>query len=145
VLAGGDPQGLLRRLGRERAALGDRFIWLGQISHAEALALLDRAEIAAAPSVWDEPFARAAVEAMACGAALIASRRGALPEVCGEAAAFVEPGDISGFAEALRRLAEDDACRRDLQAAGRARAEAFAIEKTTARLDVARALLLGEA
>jgi len=146
VIAGGDPDGLLRGLRRERAALGDRFGWLGQVSHAEALALLGRAEIAAAPSVWDEPFGRAAVEAMAAGAALAASRRGALPEVCGEAAVFVEPGDVRGFAAALRRLAGDETYRRRLQAAGRARAAAaFAIERTAARLDAARAGLLGEA
>ena len=142
VLAGGDPEGLMARL----APLAANIEWRGQVSHAEAMALLARAEIAAAPSIWDEPFARAAVEAMAQGAALIASRRGALPEVCGEAALYVEPTDISGFAQALRRLAEDAGLRRSLQAAGRARvAERFEIGKATARLDAARGRLLGEA
>ena len=142
VLAGGDPEGLIGQL----APLPKGVEWLGQVSHAEAMALLDRAEIAVAPSVWDEPFARAAVEAMAHGAALIASPRGALPEVCGEAALYVEPTDIAGFAEALRRVAGDASLRHRLQEAGRARAaERFEIAVATARLDEARARLLGGA
>jgi len=142
VLAGGDPEGLMGRL----APLPERVEWLGQVSHAEAMALLARAEIAAAPSVWDEPFARAAVEAMAHGAALIASRRGALPEVCGDAALYVEPTDAAGFAGALRRLAADASLRGRLQAAGRARvAERFEIGVATSRLDAVRARLLGAA
>ena len=146
TLAGGDPEGLMARL----APLPEGVEWLGQVSHAEAMALLARAEIAAAPSIWDEPFARAAVEAMAQGAALVASRRGALPEVCGEAALYVEPTDGVEFAPALRLLAEDVGLRRRLQAAGRARvAEMFENVYTwdgvTARLDAARARLLGEA
>ncbi|HXT06218.1 MAG TPA: glycosyltransferase family 4 protein [Roseiarcus sp.] len=142
VLAGGDPERLLHRL----APLPEGVEWLGQVSHAQAMALLAQAEIAATPSVWDEPFARAAVEAMAHGAALIASRRGALPEVCGEAALYVEPADIADFAQALRRLAQDEGLRRGLQQAGRARAAAmFEIGGATARLDAARARLLGEA
>jgi len=142
VLAGGDPEGLMARL----APLAANVEWRGQVSHAEAMALLARAEIAAAPSIWDEPFARAAVEAMAQGAALIASRRGALPEVCGDAALYVEPADIAGFAQAMRRLADDESLRRRLQAAGRARvAQRFEIGEATARLDAMRASLLGEA
>jgi glycosyltransferase involved in cell wall biosynthesis len=142
VLAGGDPKGLMRRLSPLPAGVE----WLGQVSHADAMALLARAEIAAAPSIWDEPFARAAAEAMAHGAALLASRRGALPEVCGEAALYIDPTDIPGFAEALRRLTADTNLRRRLQEAGRTRvAERFEIGLATSRLDAARARLLGEA
>jgi glycosyltransferase involved in cell wall biosynthesis len=57
VVAGADPEGLLAPW---RASLGERLELLGQVSHAEAMALLARAEIAAVPSVWNEPFGRAA-------------------------------------------------------------------------------------
>ena len=143
IVAGGDPDGLLDRLAHERAALGPRFEPLGQVSHDVAMALLARAEIAAVPSIWDEPFGRAAIEAMANGAALIASRRGALPEVCGPAALYVDPADTFAFAAALRRLTEDADLRRESQAAGRARASArFEIKTATARLDAVREQLL---
>jgi UDP-glucose:(glucosyl)LPS alpha-1,2-glucosyltransferase len=144
VLAGGDPDGLLDTLARERTALGERFLWRGQVSHEDALALLASAEIAAAPSIWDDPCPRAAVEALAQGCALLTSRRGGLPEIAGEAALYIDPADELGFAAALRRLAQDEALRVDLQARARARAEDLDIGPATARIDDVRARLLGE-
>ena len=141
ALAGDDPEGLMGRLSPLPAGVD----WRGQVSHAEAMALLARAAIAVAAPLWEEPFGRAALEAMAHGAALIASRRGALPEVCGEAALYVEPTNVAEFAAALRRLADDAALRHNLQTAGRARAGRFEIGAATARLDAARARALGEA
>ena len=71
--------------------------------------------------------------------------RGGLPEIAGDAALYVDPSDIGGFAAALKRLVADVGLRRDLQARGRARAEAqFAIATATARLDALRAGLLVE-
>jgi glycosyltransferase involved in cell wall biosynthesis len=61
------------------------------------------------------------------------------------AALYVEPTDAADFAQALRRLAGDVGLRRGLQEAGRARAAMFEIGEATARLDAARARLLGEA
>ena len=75
----------------------------------EALANRFRcADIIVVPSVIDEAFGRVAVEAMACGAAVIASLRGGLPEACGEAALLVEPTDTAALAQALTLMADDD-------------------------------------
>jgi glycosyltransferase involved in cell wall biosynthesis len=137
AIAGGDPE---RRLAGLR---DDRIEVLGQVSHAEAMDLLARAEIAAVPSMWDDPCPRAAIEALACGCALIASRRGGLPEIAGEAALYVDPADPEAFAEALRRLATDAPLRRAMQAQGRARAaQTLEIGIATARLDATRERLL---
>ena len=86
VIAGGDPGGLLDRLTEARAALGARFEARGQVSNAQAMALLAEAEIAATPSMWDDPCPRAAIEALAQGCALVTSGRGGLPEIAGAAA-----------------------------------------------------------
>ena len=138
AIAGGDPEGLLAGVRSEKVEIR------GQVSHAEAMALLGQAEIAAVPSVWDDPCPRAAIEALASGCALLTSRRGGLPEIAGDAGSYVDPGDAAGFAEALRRLALDDELRRRLQQAGRARAaEMFDIGVATARLDAARASVIG--
>jgi glycosyltransferase involved in cell wall biosynthesis len=138
VIAGGDPKGLL-------GAPGPGVEPRGQVSHGEAMALLASAEIAAVPSLWDDPCPRAAIEALAQGCALVTSRRGGLPEIAGDAALYVDPADIAGFAAALRRLGEDVALRRDLQARARARAAAVLdIRVATGRLDAARARLMGE-
>jgi glycosyltransferase involved in cell wall biosynthesis len=143
VVAGSDPDGVLASLARERAALGARFEWRGQVSHDEAMELLAGAEIAAAPSMWDDPCPRAAIEALAQGCALVASRRGGLPEIAGDAALFVDPADTAGFAAALRGLARDAKLRADFQARARARAGDLDIGRATARIDAVRVRLLG--
>jgi glycosyltransferase involved in cell wall biosynthesis len=66
-------------------------------------ALLASAEIAVVPSLY-EGFSLPALEHMASGTPLVASRSGALPEVTGEAAVLVPPGDSEELAAVLRRL-----------------------------------------
>ena len=150
AIAGADAEKLFvgprAALARERDALGEKLTLLGQVSHAEAMELFARAEIAAVPSIWREPFGRTAVEAMGRGCALIATREGALAEVVGDAGQFVDARDVAAFAATLGHLAADAALRRVLQARALARArEAFDIRRTTAVLDAARARLLGRA
>jgi MMP alpha-(1->4)-mannosyltransferase len=65
------------------------------------------------PSMY-EGFSLPAVEHMASGTALIASRAGALPEVTGDAAVLVAPGDTEELAAALRRLLDHAALREAL-------------------------------
>jgi glycosyltransferase involved in cell wall biosynthesis len=124
----------------ERAALGERLELRGQVSHTQALALLADAEIAAVPSMWDDPCPRAAIEALAAGCALIATRRGGLAEIAEGAGLMVDPADTADFSQALRRLGRDAALRQSLQAAGLRRArESFDIVRATEKLDAARA------
>jgi glycosyltransferase involved in cell wall biosynthesis len=61
------------------------------------------------------------VEHLASGTPLVASRAGALPEVVGDAAVLVAPGDPEELAAALRGLLADDAGRADLAERGLAR------------------------
>jgi hypothetical protein len=68
------------------------------------------------PSEWDEPFAAVPVEAMSSGLAVVATTAGGTPEaiVHGETGLLVPPRDPEALAEALRRLAGDDALRQQL-------------------------------
>ncbi len=95
------------------------------------------------PSRWQEPFGLTALEAMACGAALIAAPRGGLPEVAGDAALYVDPDDPAALAEVIERLALTPELRARLAAAGRARARRFGVEPAAARLADLRRELLG--
>lgn len=84
-------------------ALGDRVRFVSGISDGELGELLASAEIAVVPSRY-EGFSLPAVEHMASGTPLVASRAGALPEVVGDAGVLVKPGDVEELAAALRRL-----------------------------------------
>ena len=53
---------------------------LGFLKHNEVLSFLEKTEIAVAPSRWEEPFGRTALEASSRGCATIVSNRGGLPE-----------------------------------------------------------------
>jgi len=96
--AGGPTERLVSEL-----ALGDRVRFVSGISDLELAELAASAEIAAVPSLY-EGFSLPAVEHMASGTPLVASRTGALPEVTGDAAVLVTPGDAEELAAALRRL-----------------------------------------
>jgi len=84
--------------------------------------LFGSAEAAVVPSLY-EGFSIPAVEAMACGTPLVASRGGALPEVVGDCGVLVEAGNPSDLAAALGSLLDDEPRRRALGAAGRRRVE----------------------
>ncbi len=81
-----------------------------------------------------EGFGLPVLEAMACGTPTVCARAGALPEVAGEAALYVDPMDAAGIAAGLRRILEDEPLRRDLAGRGLARARSFHPRKTTGRL-----------
>ncbi|OJW28080.1 MAG: hypothetical protein BGO51_24540 [Rhodospirillales bacterium 69-11] len=97
----------------------------GYRDHPQVLAAMRRAAIVVVPSRWAEPFGLVALEAMACGAALVCSPRGGLPDVAGDAALYADPDRPGELAAALRALGGDAARREALAAAGVARAAAF--------------------
>jgi len=79
----------------------------------------------------------AILEAMSFGLPVIVSTVGGIPEtvVEGETGLLVEPGDIKGLAEAMKRLALDPGLRRRFGQAGRKRAEErFSLQAAAARL-----------
>jgi glycosyltransferase involved in cell wall biosynthesis len=80
-----------------------------------------------------EGFGLPILEAMKCGAPVIAGDRTSIPEVAGEAALLFDPFDTSSLVEALKRVLNDSEFRRTLSARGLQRASEFHW-KTTARL-----------
>jgi glycosyltransferase involved in cell wall biosynthesis len=108
------PGGPTERLVAE-LALGDRVRFVTGITDAELAEFMATAEIAVVPSLY-EGFSLPAIEHMASGTPLIASRTGALPEVTGDAALLVTPGDAEELAAALRMLHDSAAERERLSA-----------------------------
>lgn len=62
-----------------------------------------------------EGYGIMAVEAMACGAAVVAADAAALPEACAGAAFLVDPASLDAWADALTRVAGEPSLRKDLQ------------------------------
>jgi glycosyltransferase involved in cell wall biosynthesis len=118
----------VRRLGLE-----ERVRFLGGVPDDDLPALYAAATAFAYPS-WYEGFGLPPLEALACGVPVVASRAGALPEVCGEAALLVKPGDTDALAAALARALGDAALRAELARRGPAQAARFTWPATARRL-----------
>ncbi|MFV8161619.1 glycosyltransferase family 4 protein [Mycobacterium sp. 134] len=106
------------------------------LSDEELAALLASAEVACIPSLY-EGFSLPAVEAMASGTPIVASRAGALPEVVGDdgaCARLVRPADVDELTAVLGELLDSPLERRRLGAAGRQRAlDVFSWESVAAQ------------
>lgn len=101
---------------------GTRF--LGRIDDGVLRALYERAHCLAFPSLT-EGFGLPPVEAMLCGCPVVAAPAGAIPEVCGDAALYADPGDAGAWIAAVRRLADEPELRRRKIAEGETRAARF--------------------
>jgi glycosyltransferase involved in cell wall biosynthesis len=129
------PGGPTERLAAE-LALGERVRFVHGISDTALAELVASAEIAVVPSLY-EGFSLPAVEHMASGTPLVASRTGALPEVTGDAALLVEPGDAEELAAALRGLLDSPAERDRLSTAAWRRVQERFTWSAVARATVA--------
>jgi glycosyltransferase involved in cell wall biosynthesis len=113
----------------ECSPVRDRIRHLDYLNRDVLSGVMARAEALVFPSLL-EGFGLPVVEAMACGVPVIVSRASSLPEVAGEAALYVDPGDPNEIASAIGRLAADPQLRERLAAAGRDRAVRFRWEET---------------
>lgn len=113
-------------------------VFAGRISEADKSLFYSAAGIFAFPSRY-EGFGLDPLEALACGAPVVCSNATSLPEVVGDAALLVSPGDVGDLAQALIRTATDEALRAGLRARGPAQAARFSWARTAEEtLDVYR-------
>jgi glycosyltransferase involved in cell wall biosynthesis len=104
-------------------------IVIAQAAEAQLVALYRAATIVAVPSLY-EGFGLPVLEAMACGAPVLASRAASLPEVGGDAARYVDdPESVHAWRSALVALAGDEAARAELARRGPVRAAAFSWDR----------------
>jgi len=102
---------------------GLRLLRPGYLPLAQLPALLGGAAVVAYPSLG-EGFGLPVLEGMACGAAVLTTRRLSLPEVGGDAVAYCDP-DADSIAAELIRLLDDPQRRAELGRAGLARSAQF--------------------
>lgn len=125
VIAGRDGWGALAvRDAAARSGVTTRIARVGWMDDDVLPAFFRRAEAVAYPSL-EEGFGLPALEALACGAALVTTTGSAMGEVVGDAAVLVRPRDPDGLAAAIERIVVDRAERDRLRAAGPPRAAEF--------------------
>ena len=113
----------------------------GIVPEAHLPALLSGASLSLYPSLY-EGFGLPVLESMACGAPVIASNRGALPEIAGGAAMLVDPENTNELADAISILLTDEQLQSRLKSAGTQRAAEFTWKRTAAEtLSLYRELL----
>lgn len=132
VIAGADAWGADRLAETMTASPHrDRIVRPGWLEDADLAALIRGASVLAYPSLY-EGFGFPPLQAMAEGVPVVATAAGSVPEVVGDAAVTVAPGDIEGLAAALASVLDDDEERAARTALGRDRAALFRWETTAA-------------
>lgn len=119
------------------AGLSDRFLWTGEIP-AQEMPLWHRRMLVTVACPLYEGYGLTPIEAMASGAAVVASRTGAFESmvVDGETGRLVPTGDAAALSDALAALLADPAAAIEMGRRGRARAERlFSIEAEAAAID----------
>ena len=103
----------------------DWFKAIGWHDRAGVMRLNQETDICVVPSIWEEPFGLVAVEAMACGRPVCASRVGGLQGIVvdGETGFVTPPGDSTALAQRFRQLLDDADLRAHMGEAGRRRVE----------------------
>ena len=125
VVAGPDGWGVDAFRDAVRAAAhGDRVVRTGWVGGSARAALLRNARVYAYPSLY-EGFGFPPLEAMLAGVPVVTTDAGALPEVVGDAAVLVTPGDADALAAAMRILVTDEQARTDAIGRGRQHVTAF--------------------
>jgi glycosyltransferase involved in cell wall biosynthesis len=101
----------------------------GYIPVSELPLWYNAAELFVYPSLY-EGFGLPPLEALACGTPVVVANTSSLPEVVGEAGLAVDPLDVEGLAEAMRRVLGDGALRQEMRERGLQRAQGFSWTKT---------------
>jgi glycosyltransferase involved in cell wall biosynthesis len=120
-----------------------RVRWLGYVSEPDLVALYTGADLFVFTSMF-EGFGLPVLEAMACGAPVVASDVAALREVGGDVARFAPPGDPAAFARTISESLRDPEARAAARRAGPERAARFSWTRTAEAL-WARARTAGSA
>jgi glycosyltransferase involved in cell wall biosynthesis len=135
VVIAGKKGWLCRELLRAPRDLGieDAVTFAGFCSDRQLKWLYQRACLLAYVSLY-EGFGFPPLEAMALGLPVVASNVSSLPEVCGDAALYVDPTSVADIGRAIRKTCDDVALRERLAAAGPARSRMFTWQSTATKL-----------
>lgn len=122
----GNEDAFVRSLKEQGERIKDRIVFTGFIPYKDVPNYLHLADMAALPSMWDEPFGLTIVEALAAGLPLVTTRSGGIPEICEGVATIVDRKDVvSNLATAILDLYEHPEKRKQMATASPERAIRF--------------------
>jgi glycosyltransferase involved in cell wall biosynthesis len=98
--------------------------YLGYVPEVELGKIYNLAKLFVYPSLY-EGFGLPPLEAMACGCPVVVSNAASLPEVCGDAAFYIDPHDVHSIVQGLNQVLTDEAQRGFLRVRGMERAKLF--------------------
>ena len=104
--------------------LAPRVLLMESVPRAQLAELVAGADLLVQPS-FHEGFGLPPLEAMAAGTPVLAARAGAMPEVCGDAVLYCDPGSAADIGRGIREALGDDGLRTRLRERGRERARRF--------------------
>jgi glycosyltransferase involved in cell wall biosynthesis len=113
--------------------LGNRVEFTGYVSDDELVELYRKAKIFLFPSLY-EGFGLPPLEAMACGTPVVVSNTASLPEVCGDAAYYVNPYDVNDIAEGIEIVLNDDKLQKELIQKGLKMVKLFSWERSAKKI-----------
>lgn len=122
----------LLRLARSEGLAPSALVMPGYVPDRDLRELYSLCELFVFPS-WHEGFGLPALEAMACGAAVIGSNTSSLPEVIGRTDALFDPHDVGAIANKITELLSNDILRADLRHHGLQQAQRFSWDITGAK------------
>jgi glycosyltransferase involved in cell wall biosynthesis len=119
VIAGDGPDSDVFRKMASNLKLENAVTFTGKVSRKEVSRLCAGSKLLVVPSIWPEPFGLVALEAMASGMPVVASRAGGLQEVVsdGVTGILVKPNDAAELAAGILRVLEDDELRARMEKA----------------------------
>src|SRR5262245_22613396 len=134
ALAADPDEAYLRALAR-KLGVADRVLWLGPVEQERLPLYYSGADVSVVPSRY-ESFGLVALEALACGAALVASRVGGLPSIVedGQNGLLVPSRTPAEFASRIERVLDDPALAERLRAAARPSMTRFSWAATARRV-----------
>ncbi|GAC1035824.1 glycosyltransferase family 1 protein [Pseudomonas sp. No.117] len=135
VLAGKMPEQSIAAFKAHAARVGiaeHELIFTGYITDHELIGLYTLCKVFVFPS-WHEGFGLPALEAMSCGAPVIGSNRSSIPEVIGNPESLFDPLDVTGMAEMIERVMDDEIFRQELIRRGLEQSGRFSWDLTANR------------
>lgn len=108
----------------EELGLEERVVFTGYFPDEQLGHLYRCAELLLFPSFY-EGFGLPVLEAFACGTPVVASNRGSLPEVAGDAAVLVDPNDPDQIAAGVLKILNEPGIRAENQRRGLDRVRQF--------------------